>query len=62
MLRTRLARLGERIRLLDDWAEDKEACAERISQETAGIFGIQPQAAAIKDLILAAISGASVEK
>ena len=62
MLRTRLARLGKRIRLLDDWAEDKEACAERISQETAGMFGIQPQAAAIKDLILAAINGASVEK
>ena len=62
MLRTRLARLGKRIRLLDDWAEDMEACAERISQETAGMFGIQPQAAAIKDLILAAINGASVEK
>ena len=44
----------------DAWP--KEACAERISQETAGMFGIQPQAAAIKDLILAAISGASVEK
>ena len=54
--------MGERIRLLDDWAEDKEACAERISQETAGMFGIQPQAAAIKDLILAAINGASVKK
>ena len=62
MLCTRLARLGKRIRLLDDWAEDKEASAERISQETAGMFGIQPQAAAIEDLILAAINGASVEK
>ncbi|MEC9114597.1 MAG: hypothetical protein VX650_09670 [Actinomycetota bacterium] len=62
MLRTRLARLGKRIKLLDEWVEDKEACAERIAAETALTHGVRPPAAAVKDVILAAINGASVEK
>ena len=34
MLRTRLARLGKRITFLDEWVDDKESCAERISTAT----------------------------
>ena len=62
MLRTRLARLGKRIKLLDEWVEDKETCAERIAAETELTHGVRPPAAAVKDVILAAINGASVEK
>ena len=35
MLRARLAALGKRVRLIDEWTLDKEACAERIAEEIA---------------------------
>ena len=62
MLRTRLARLGKRIKLLDEWVDDKESCAEQISNETNLVYGVQVTDAMAKELVLAAINGANVEK
>ena len=62
MLRTRLARLGKRIKLLDEWVDGKESCIKQISTETNLLYGVQVTDAMVKELILAAINGANVEK
>ena len=62
MLRTRLARLGKRIQFLDEWVENKESSAERITIETNLAYGVQVTDAMVKDLVLAAINVANVEK
>ena len=62
MLRTRPARLGKRIQFLDEWVENKESSAERITIETNLAYGVQVTDAMVKDLVLAAINVANVEK
>ena len=61
MLLARLAAVGKRVRFLEEWAQDKEACAGRIADE-AEKLGHRPLTAAVKDLVLASINGASIEK
>ena len=63
MLRTRLASVGKRIRLLDEWVQDREKCAARVAEEAAKeTGGHRPAVAEVKELVLAAINGAGVEK
>ena len=62
MLRARLAALGKRVRLIDEWTLDKEACAERIAEETAQTKNFRPSTAQIKDLINASLNRSSVDK
>ena len=61
MLLARLAAVGKRVRFLEEWAQDKEACAGRIADE-AEKLGYRPLTAAVKELVLASINGASIEK
>ena len=49
------------MRFLEEWAQDKEACAGRIADE-AEKLGYRPLTAAVKELVLASINGASIEK
>ena len=62
MLQARLASVGKRIRLLDEWVRDKEATIAEISAELRSKHGELQAGAEIKELVLAMIKGASVEK
>ena len=62
MLRARLAAVGKRVRLIDEWVDNKEACAGRIAEETELTRNFRPTMTQIKDLINAGLNGASVEK
>ena len=60
MLRARLTAVGKRVRLLDDWVLNKEACAECVAEKTANTRNFRPTTAQIKDLVNAGLNGASL--
>ena len=62
MLQTRLASVGKRIPMLDEWVRDKEATIAEIGAELRNKHGDFKTGEEIKDLVLAMINGASVEK
>ena len=62
MLQTRLASVGKRIPMLDEWVRDKEATIAEIGAELRNKHGDFKTSEEIKYLVLAMINGASVEK
>ena len=62
MLQTRLASVGKRVPLLDEWTRDKSAAIAKISEELQQKHGAKREADEVKELVLAMINGASCEK
>ena len=62
MLQTRLASVGKRVPLLDEWVRDKEAAIAEISTEVRSMHQVFKPSEEVKELVLAMINGASVEK
>ena len=62
MLQTRLANVGKRVPLLDEWTRDKSAAIAKISEELQQKHGAKREADEVKELVLAMINGASCGK
>ena len=62
MLQTRLASVGKRVPLLDEWVRDKDAVIAEINAELQRVHQMFQPSSEVKELVLAMINGASVEK
>ena len=62
MLQARLASVGKRIPLLDEWVRDKKAAIAEIGTEIRSKHGVFKSGDEIKELVLAMLNGASAEK
>ena len=62
MLQTRLASVGKRVPLIDDWVRDKNAKSAEISAEVLERHQLFKPTEDVKELVLAMINGANVEK
>ena len=62
MLQTRLASVGKRVPLLDEWVRDKDAAIAEINAELQRVHQMFQPSSEVKELVLAMINGASVEK
>jgi len=62
MLRARLASVGKRVPLLDEWVLSRDECVKRLREEIAAKHERKPDEREVKELVLAMINGARVEK
>ena len=62
MLRARLARAGKRVRMLDEWCQDRERCAAKVSSEVVAAGGKAVTAEEARELIVAAIHGTGIDR
>ena len=62
MLQTRLASVGKRVPLIDDWVRDKNATSAEFSAEVLERHQLFKPTEDVKELVLAMINGANVEK
>ena len=62
MLQARLASVGKRVPLLDEWVRDKSAVIAEISTELQRRHKVFQPGSEVKELVLAMINGASAEK
>ena len=62
MLQARLARVGKRVRMLDEWCQSSEQCAAKVSSEVVAAGGKAVTAEEARELIVQAIHGTGVDR
>ena len=62
MLQARLARVGKRVRMLDEWCQDRERCAAKVSSEVVAVGGKAVTEEETRELIVNAVHGTGVDR
>ena len=62
MLQARLARVGKRVRMLEEWCQDRERCAAKVSSEVVAAGGKAVTAEETRELIVKAVHGAGIDR
>ena len=62
MLQARLARVGKRVRMLEEWCQDRERCAAKVSSEVVAAGGKAVTAEETRELIVKAVHGTGIDR